>query len=83
MILLVCRYQAAINGEVIGNFHSYHGSTFNALGIQGVGVDTLTLKYVDVADNGWISLMEVSYIDTRLLHAVFGTVYRFGGFHKY
>eukprot|EP00904_Undaria_pinnatifida_P003023 jgi/Undpi1/12721/HiC_scaffold_6.g02389.m1 len=50
--------EAAINGDVVGEFDSYSGSTFNVLGIEGVGVDTLSLKYADIADNGWISLIE-------------------------
>lgn len=59
-LLLFSRVQAAINGEVVGEFDSYAGSTFNVLGIEGVGVDTLSLKYVDASDNGWISIIEVS-----------------------
>lgn len=53
--------QAAINGEVIGNFDSYAGWTFNALGIQGVAVQNVTFATVDLPENDWISFVEVSF----------------------
>ena len=52
--------QAAINGEVVGNFASYSGSTFNALGLEADGVHNLTLATVGLTENEWISFMEVS-----------------------
>ena len=52
--------QAAINGEVVGEFDSYKGSTFNPLGIDRVGVQNLTFTTVDLAEDDWISLVEVS-----------------------
>ena len=55
--------QAAINSEVIGNFDSYTGSTFNALGIEAVGVQNLTFTTVGLSENDWISLLEVSAAD--------------------
>ena len=81
----VCRVQAAINGEVIGDFDSYAGSRFNALGIQGVGVHTLTLKHVGVADSRWISLAEVGYVHIDLLQGGICAKLskEFGGFHIY
>lgn len=52
--------QATINGEVVGEFDSSPGSTFTALGIQGVAVETLTLTSVGLAEGDWISFSEVS-----------------------
>ena len=44
---------------MIGDFDSYTGSTFNALGIDGVGVNSLTLTAVGLPEDDWISLLEV------------------------
>lgn len=52
--------QVAINGEVIGEVESYQETTFNALGMEGVGVNTLTLTSVNIDEDDWISLLEVS-----------------------
>lgn len=60
MCTFFCGAQVAINGEVIGDFDSYTGSTFNALGIDGVGVNSLTLTAVGLPEDDWISLLEVS-----------------------
>lgn len=60
--------QATINGEVIGEFGSSPGSLFNALGIQGVGVETLTLKAVGLGANDWLSFTEVSVM--LILHVL-------------
>lgn len=57
---LFCVYQAEVNGEVIGAYDSYPGTTFNALGIQRVGVETMTFRTVRLPENDWISLLEVS-----------------------
>lgn len=65
MFVLVCDVQASINGEVIGEIDSYAGSTFNALGIQGNGVSTLTLTSIDYPTDHWISLIEVGYTHCR------------------
>lgn len=54
--------EATINGEVIGEFGSSPGSLFNALGIQGVGVETLTLKAVGLGANDWLSFTEVRFL---------------------
>ena len=51
--------QAAINSEVIGNFDSYTGSTFNALGIEAVEVHNFTFTTVGLTENEWISFVEV------------------------
>ena len=39
---------------------SYSGSTFNTLNVQATGVSTVTLESVELGDNEWISLIEVS-----------------------
>lgn len=82
----VCRTQVAINGEVIGDFTSYPGSTFNALGIRGVGVNAFSLKHVDVDDAGGISLMEVGYLQIHELHVGNASFFVFsvdGRFYQY
>ena len=55
-----CAAQATLNGEVVGQFNSSPDSGFNELGVVGVAVSTLSLKAVDVPDNGWIALVEVN-----------------------
>lgn len=59
-IFFFSREQAAINGEVVGEFDSYTGSTFNSFAIQGEKVETLTLTSVGLSDSEWISIIEVS-----------------------
>lgn len=54
------RAQAAVNGEVVGEYESYTGSTFNSLGIAGDAVETLTLTSVGLTESEWISFLEVS-----------------------
>eukprot|EP00904_Undaria_pinnatifida_P003012 jgi/Undpi1/12711/HiC_scaffold_6.g02379.m1 len=54
--------EASINGEIVGEFDSYPGSTFNALGIEGVGVSTLTLTSIGLPNDDWISLIEVRFL---------------------
>lgn len=56
---MVHAVQVSINGEVIGEFDSHAGATFNALGIQGDGVDRMTFASVNLDEDEWISLLEV------------------------
>lgn len=48
-----------VNGELTRTHESYSGSAFNTLGVQADAVDTVTLESVDIAQDEWISLLEV------------------------
>ena len=39
---------------------SYSGSTFNSLGVEANQVSTVTLSSIDLEEDEWISLLEVS-----------------------
>ncbi|CAM9886236.1 unnamed protein product, partial [Pylaiella littoralis] len=48
-----------INGDEIGEYESYPGSTFNSFGIQENGVHTVAMESVGIDNDVWISLLEV------------------------
>ncbi|CAB1096447.1 unnamed protein product [Ectocarpus sp. CCAP 1310/34] len=51
-----------INGDKIGEYESYPGSTFNSFGIQENGVHTVTMESVGIDRDDWISLLEVRFM---------------------
>ncbi|CAN0308610.1 unnamed protein product [Ectocarpus sp. 6 AP-2014] len=51
-----------INGDKIGEYESYPGSTFNSFGIQENGVHTVTMESVGIDADDWISLLEVRFM---------------------
>ena len=57
---MVCDVKVAINGEVTGVFDSYAGATFNTLDIGGAEVDRMAFTSVNLDEDEWISLLEVS-----------------------
>lgn len=55
-----CAVQVRINGDIIGTYGSYPGSTFNSLGVEADGVKFVVLESVGIDEDEWISLLEVS-----------------------
>ncbi|CAM9353581.1 unnamed protein product [Ectocarpus sp. 13 AM-2016] len=51
-----------INGDKIGEYESYPGSTFNSFGIQENGVHTVAMESVGIDRDDWISLLEVRFM---------------------
>lgn len=56
-----CVEKVHLDGELTHTHESYTGSTFNSLGVQGMGVSTVMLESVDLLSDEWISLLEVSF----------------------
>ncbi|CAN0073204.1 unnamed protein product, partial [Ectocarpus fasciculatus] len=48
-----------MNGDNLGEYESYPGSTFNSFGIQENGVHTVSMESVGIDKDDWISLLEV------------------------
>ena len=48
-----------INGDIIGTFESYIGSTFKYFDIEKSAVESLTMDSVGIATAEWISVVEV------------------------
>eukprot|EP00904_Undaria_pinnatifida_P008296 jgi/Undpi1/4597/HiC_scaffold_18.g07951.m1 len=51
-----------INGDEIGTFESYIGSTFNSFDIEETGVESVTMEAVGITTGEWIALLEVRFM---------------------
>ena len=49
-----------INGQIVGEFDSNPVKPYTTVGIQGVGVETMTFTTVGLIERDWISLFEAS-----------------------
>lgn len=56
--------QVHLDGELTDTRESYTGSTFNTLGVQATGVNTVMLESVYLFPEEWISILEVRLCDT-------------------
>ena len=67
---MVSVVQAKINRVIVGEFDSNPVESFTTLGIQSVGVETMTFTTVGLIERDWISLLEASDVLCRLSHGL-------------
>lgn len=66
-MLVVSVVQTMINGEIVGEFDSNPVKPYTTVGIQGVGVETMTFTTVGLIERDWISLFEASDSPCKLV----------------
>ena len=63
-------FQIRINGDIIGTFESYSGSTFNSFNIEEIDVESVTMESVGIDVAEWIALLEVGDTSNKRRHTL-------------